>query len=172
MTRSMKIKANQQGFTLIELVVVIVILGILAVTAAPRFINLTDDARTATLDAVRGSLETVNNLTFAKALIAGNETVDGDATTAPTIDVDGTTVNISFGYPRSNSGMAAIFSANLLDLDTNEFDINEYAGTDIVYIEPNGVRADTTTAAPTSCFVSYAESTAIGTKPTIVVSDC
>ncbi|MGL4750761.1 MAG: type II secretion system protein, partial [Shewanella sp.] len=36
---------RQQGFTLIELVVVIIILGILAVTAAPKFINLQSDAR-------------------------------------------------------------------------------------------------------------------------------
>ena len=40
---------RQQGFTLIELVVVIIILGILAVTAAPKFINLQGDARLSAL---------------------------------------------------------------------------------------------------------------------------
>ncbi|MBM7073074.1 prepilin-type N-terminal cleavage/methylation domain-containing protein [Shewanella sp. 202IG2-18] len=40
---------KQQGFTLIELVVVIIILGILAVTAAPKFINLQSDARKSAL---------------------------------------------------------------------------------------------------------------------------
>lgn len=39
-----RINDRQQGFTLIELIVVIVILGILAVTAAPKFMNLTSDA--------------------------------------------------------------------------------------------------------------------------------
>ncbi|MED5332261.1 MAG: prepilin-type N-terminal cleavage/methylation domain-containing protein, partial [Pseudomonadota bacterium] len=37
--------STQQGFTLIELIIVIVLLGILAVTAAPKFLNLQDDAR-------------------------------------------------------------------------------------------------------------------------------
>ena len=41
--------STQQGFTLIELIIVIVLLGILAVTAAPKFLNLQDDARDATL---------------------------------------------------------------------------------------------------------------------------
>lgn len=45
---------NQRGFTLIELVVVIVILGILAVTAAPRFLNLQSDARISALQGMKG----------------------------------------------------------------------------------------------------------------------
>lgn len=48
---------NEKGFTLIELVVVIVILGILAVTAAPKFLNIQRDARIATLHGVKGALE-------------------------------------------------------------------------------------------------------------------
>ena len=43
---------NQAGFTLIELVIVIIILGILAVTAAPKFLNLQDDARLAAANGV------------------------------------------------------------------------------------------------------------------------
>ncbi|MDG2667452.1 prepilin-type N-terminal cleavage/methylation domain-containing protein, partial [Vibrio parahaemolyticus] len=47
---------KQTGFTLIELVVVIVILGILAVTAAPRFLNLQNDARKARLEGMKGAI--------------------------------------------------------------------------------------------------------------------
>lgn len=64
----MKIKINR-GFTLIELVVVIVVLGILAVTAAPKFLNLQKDARISTLKATKGALETAIQLVKAKAEI-------------------------------------------------------------------------------------------------------
>jgi len=45
-----------KGFTLIKLVVVIVTLGIIAVTVAPKFIDLTGEARTATLEGVKASI--------------------------------------------------------------------------------------------------------------------
>ena len=60
---------EQQGFTLIELVIVIIILGILAATAAPKFINLTGDAREATLHGIAGAINSANTLTFSKFLI-------------------------------------------------------------------------------------------------------
>ena len=48
---------NQKGFTLIELIIVIVVLGILAVTAAPQFINFSSDARTSALKGMEGSIK-------------------------------------------------------------------------------------------------------------------
>lgn len=55
-------KASQQGFTIIELVVVILLLGILTATALPRFMDVTDEAHAAVVDAVRGGLVTGNAL--------------------------------------------------------------------------------------------------------------
>ncbi len=169
---------SQQGFTLIELVVVIVILGILAVTAAPRFVDLTDDARTASLEGVAGSLESAGSLIFAKALIAGNEAVEANAAASPpvvpTVVNNGTTINISFGYPRANDAAAATaLEDDVLDLSDDDFEVTWYSGTE-VYIEPAGVRtaAEVTAGAPTACFVTYTEPTAVGERPDVDVTDC
>jgi MSHA pilin protein MshA len=66
--------SKQKGFTLIELVVVIVILGILAATAVPKFIDLTGDARTSVMKGVQGSISSAVNLAHAKALVVGSLT--------------------------------------------------------------------------------------------------
>lgn len=62
---------KQSGFTLIELVMVIVILGVLAVTALPKFIDLKGDAQKAALDGVAGSLGAAASMNYA-AKKAGN----------------------------------------------------------------------------------------------------
>ena len=66
------------GFTLIELIVVIVILGILAVSAVPRFINLQSDARAATLKALMGAVKSANSMILGKAVIHGVNTKYSD----------------------------------------------------------------------------------------------
>ncbi|KMV31074.1 hypothetical protein AB733_08800 [Photobacterium swingsii] len=64
---------KSKGFTLIELVVVIVILGILAVTAAPRFLNAQRDARIATLNGFKGAFYAADGIVMSKAMTAGIE---------------------------------------------------------------------------------------------------
>ncbi|MEZ9338813.1 type II secretion system protein [Vibrio splendidus] len=86
---------RQGGFTLIELVVVIVILGILAVTAAPRFLNLQGDARDASLQGLKGAMDGASGIVFGKAAIDGVET----ASAATGTDVEG--ISTIFGYPRA-----------------------------------------------------------------------
>jgi MSHA pilin protein MshA len=61
---------KQEGFTLIELIVVIVILGILAVTAAPKFIDLQGDARASALQGLAGAMKGAATLVHGKALVA------------------------------------------------------------------------------------------------------
>ncbi|WP_434361352.1 type II secretion system protein [Parasalinivibrio latis] len=58
-----------KGFTLIELVVVIVILGILSVVAAPKFLSFTTDARVATLKGIKGNVESAIGMFHARSML-------------------------------------------------------------------------------------------------------
>ncbi|MGS3183445.1 prepilin-type N-terminal cleavage/methylation domain-containing protein [Aeromonas taiwanensis] len=100
---------KQSGFTLIELVIVIIILGILAVTAAPKFLNLQDDAKAAAAQGVQAALQSASSLVYSKAALEGVES----SNTVQNVSVAGGTVTTLFGYPTANA--AGI--ANAVNLD-------------------------------------------------------
>ena len=87
-------RRNNGGFTLIELIVVIVILGILAVTAAPKFIDLQSDARLATLNGMKAAINSAVSLTYGKSLVLGKEKADEGS-----ITINGSPVTVCYGYP-------------------------------------------------------------------------
>ena len=92
--------ANQKGFTLVELVVVIVILGVLAATALPRFINVTNDARIAAVNGIAGGLRSSVGTIQARYFATGTLT----ATTVTTADATSVAVNAGTGIPTGATG--------------------------------------------------------------------
>ncbi len=95
---------KQQGFTLIELVMVIVILGILAATALPKFASLQGNARMASLKGAQGAIKSASAIAHAASLVAGSNTVA----------IEGTTYTMVNGYP-ANTDIATL--ANLSNTD-------------------------------------------------------
>lgn len=92
---------KQSGFTLIELIVVIVILGILAAIALPQFVDLGSDARTSVVKALGGSMRDTNTMIYSKtaaALSAGTITGWGTTGTPVSVTINGTSVNVAYGF--------------------------------------------------------------------------
>jgi MSHA pilin protein MshA len=89
-------KSSQRGFTLIELVVVIVILGVLAAFAVPRFARLDGEARVASVRALEGSLRSGSALARSMWLAVGQN--------AATVPMEGVNVAMAGGYPTGAVG--------------------------------------------------------------------
>lgn len=153
-------RAKQLGFTLIELVVVIIILGLLAVTAAPKFINLQSDAKASTLEGFRAALQGANTLVFSKAAVAGEERIADAAgwaaNTGNTAGVDigtGTPIQTVYGYLPEDAAVIGV----ALDVDSSEWVATVVSGGGLAF-SPQGAPADT-------CHFVYVEATST-TEPT------
>lgn len=153
---------KQGGFTLIELVVVIVILGILAVTAAPRFLNLQNDARKASLQGLKGAIDGAAGIVYGKAAVQGVDTSDSEVT----VDAGNTTVVTIFGYPTASS---AGIGAAVKGLNSDDWGSNDSAAAGTAQYSFKGTTKwgiDDSTG----CNVTYTQATSIAEATTAVYS--
>ncbi|HIF9220332.1 TPA: type II secretion system protein [Photobacterium damselae] len=154
---------RQGGFTLIELVVVIVILGILAVTAAPKFMNLQNDARNATLEGLKGAIQGAAGIVYGKAAIEGIEA-------APTGKVSGANGSIDtvYGYPAATvAGIGQAVAG--LDNASEWVQVGNSTNPIKYTLKSQKATAEATTGA--KCFVTYNAAT-VSQAATAVVTKC
>jgi len=134
-------KTRQQGFTLVELIVVIVILGILAATAIPRYAAYTSDARKASLNGLAGAVNA------AVAIVQARYVATGDLTATTVTMADGTSVAVSSGAGGGIPTLVGIqnavnFTGFSYDNTTGIFDFpTAIANCSVTYTAATGIAA-------------------------------
>ena len=158
--------SRQQGFTLIELVIVIIILGIMAVVALPKFIDIQSDAKTASLKTIKASMQDAVSFTYSKSAIKGNHKLTAGGSVY--VEINGTPVSIKYGTPLANYDGDQGSWDDLITLDYDVFSTTIVGGHFVVYYKDS--------SPPVSlngkCIVHYKQANNIDNPPIIEVDIC
>ena len=146
----------QRGFTLIELVAVIVLLGILSVTALPRFFDLSRDARIAVLNGLHSSIQVAAEQAKLKATIAGaHNNPRSSSSSLPSVSINGQIVELKYGYPEAWAEEAD--ANDILDLITISDELSVCYSISCINSNSSRVKIGFDTTEGIGCYVRYSE---------------
>ncbi|MFQ6370256.1 type II secretion system protein [Shewanella sp. YIC-542] len=152
---------KHRGFTLLELVMVMIIIGLLAVIATPRFMGLSREAHIASLKQARAAVVTTMQLFHSKTLTLGIE-----KQSVP-LALDGVGYWNHWGYPhvrnnaRDRPGIIVLAGIKPDEYHLQYEDVISHTGTDKVKISPKG------TPTPSRCYVAYLQAVDANTPPVL-----